>query len=1739
MSIDTFLRKPRSGDEPVAGANVQGPGSFSVSTQLMQDAVPAVGVSVGDGRNQEALFANPFKSGREEALVVNRQGQLTYLERTDTSSTGWVQEPVTQAPPVAEVVVAVHPSGDVWAICSPKDTSNLVFGLTLALGEREADGTARCVWQGMTSFNKVGLAAQAMTVSYAPDGGALILGTSVEAESGPTNLVLTPQLKSSDGSGGGWYPEPTAFLVQGHPLVGGGYLPYFSSGKQPGTYVYYSQDGQKLLRWEERIGQPVGDPLQVTTACAQFCGAYHQPYLNRDNPQGDIGFLYVDTHGSLVWGYRMSPGGHLVTGQVNDVDFAAKTRLWQDADGKMHVFGLDEDATLKVLHQAGWETVSRQVGPDRAQTLQPKWTQARVASAPPGIGGYDLARPNDRIVAFDYARSGYSDHLFAYRPGPTHYYSDQTVWVVKRTAEVGGFDRAFSNEYGLPGYDFSSPDDRVVAYDYTGSGSADHLLAYRPGAGKFSIFKKRDGQDGFVSVAGAAAGGIGGGGGTYTLADRRDRLLPFDYLGNKKNDHLLAYRPGTGTAWVLAPQGDGSFTPVARSSTGLGGFRLNNPADEIAGLDYDSKGSSTHLLAYRPGTGMVYILTPDKQGGFDAVLHHDTGGIGGWDLMEPEDRLVPFDYSGTGCNNHILTYRPGDIPGHSSRQAWVLRREGDTTTYRPSIQGKGLGGYDFASLSDLVTGLDYNGTGGLSYLVAYRPGAGKVSVMGQRGADNIAPVYQAPPAPSSTVTVGVHAGVVDYQLDPYPDYKPSELIKMSGTPPAEAYCVCTQDVTTSQWQMDKVRLPEPVKKPGELAPPPDVVSHYVADVTLLSKLGQPMPGHPVSVSADSLVEVQIAEISYQVGPGRPIAVATSPMGKLALSIAARGLNPPVVHLNADGLQSGTAIDFAAQANDFLAGNATLPSQNGTFTPDLLEHAKVPSNMPGVQEDPPPLADWTALKERGLTPQIVVDHCTNMYGQAAGNKQLQPALLDGFDEPQPIIGYVIQLWDPDRPAYQAFRTRDELDAYRSYRNAHPAYGGWWDDFTSWASDVWEGIKTGAAKVAEVIVTTITEIAIWVGDAIVSLGEMVIEAIEQAIQAVEAVFQMIADAIMRVIDWLKSLFALGAIWNTKVALEEAVHYFIPLFSSTITYAQGQMDGWLIGARKKINDALDELVREYGGTRMGDFGNKVPAAVGSTGTQVNTGELNTPQANWMQNKALSGTEAYRIQFQDLSATGIEDELAVKFTEMFATFGASGPQALFGKLEDLYGQVENFCTVDSGAGADRSAFESIIDMLRTLIDAVLDTISAVADKAFEAAASAAASFWDLFNKPLTTPFGLLEALYEWIHQQARPGEPPETLTLGRLILLVAAFFMTVIHKLIHGVDQEPFPRDKGFPKNIPLPVWDPRHVPSARGEEDPPPDWALNDSLLTVQEVIGVFAAVFDGFATLGTDLVALNPSIGNNLLRRVVNGMACFGKFLSLTVTCPPVLGSKWEQTEVTVAWGMQVGRFGCDVGLTAIGHLIKSLGGRSTLLKNAGRVIDDVHHMIEGSAGHLILGGVSMGCGLAGVIKYPPDSKGLTQCAIASTVLGNAPDVLQVFRTIARAISRDAPATKYIIGVVAVLDGLSVAGSDLLISVPAIVERYNLPSIDPTNPPDATVGVPYTWTFKGTGGQSFINDSKKFAFYQEMPAWLTDKDETTGTVSGTPTSSDVVTPPVKFLVACHDGFAPPQGKAAEFTITVKPK
>ena len=176
-----------------------------------------------------------------------------------------------------------------------------------------------------------------------------------------------------------------------------------------------------------------------------------------------------------------------------------------------------------------------------------------------GIGGFDIASIRDRAFALDYSSSGKRDHLVLYRPG------NGAIVILKNS---GG---EFTSQYtqndpgtGIGGYDLKSPADRAFAFDYNSSGKLDHLVLYRPGSGTIAILQNTGGQfsavypiDGKVVDPGA---GIDG----YDLKSPADQAFAFDYDSSGKLDHLVLYRPGSGTIAILPEYGRTIFSSLPR-----------------------------------------------------------------------------------------------------------------------------------------------------------------------------------------------------------------------------------------------------------------------------------------------------------------------------------------------------------------------------------------------------------------------------------------------------------------------------------------------------------------------------------------------------------------------------------------------------------------------------------------------------------------------------------------------------------------------------------------------------------------------------------------------------------------------------------------------------------------------------------------------------------------------------------------------------------------------------------------------------------------------------------------------------------------------------------------------------------------------------------------------------------------------------------------------------------------------
>jgi hypothetical protein len=298
---------------------------------------------------------------------------------------------------------------------------------------------------------------------------------------------------------------------------------------------------------------------------------------------------------------------------------------------------------------------------------------------------------------------------------------DKIIFIQKITPQ-GTFVPVFTSFAGIAGYDLAVASDRIVAFDYDHSGKQDHLLIYRPGTRTVAIV--RHNPDNSFGLVYFSTNGIGG----YDLAVAADQVVAFDYEHTGKLDHLLAYRPGNRIAYVIKHNPDGGFSPVFTSFGGIGGFDLATTADRAIAFDYEHTGKQDHLLLYRPGPGssqhVVFIVKHNADGGFSPVFT-SFGGIGGYDLAVAVDQIIPFDYEHTGKLDHLVLYRPG------WQTIGIVRHHPDHSFGLVSLSFTGIGGYDLASAADRITALDYQHSGGPDHLLLYRPAARLAAVAGR------------------------------------------------------------------------------------------------------------------------------------------------------------------------------------------------------------------------------------------------------------------------------------------------------------------------------------------------------------------------------------------------------------------------------------------------------------------------------------------------------------------------------------------------------------------------------------------------------------------------------------------------------------------------------------------------------------------------------------------------------------------------------------------------------------------------------------------------------------------------------------------------------------------------------------------------------------------------------------------------------------------------------------------------
>lgn len=318
----------------------------------------------------------------------------------------------------------------------------------------------------------------------------------------------------------------------------------------------------------------------------------------------------------------------------------------------------------------------------------------------------------------------------------------------------------------LFGFSLNKTTDRILPLDYNGDGIMD-IICYSPG---YQVIYINAGLLDGTFYNALAGHGIG----NYDLRSTSDMVNILDYNGDGKDD-LMCYRPGSKTVYISKSNGDGTFTTVYSSNTGISGYDFSSSNDRAITLDYNGDGKDD-LMCFRPGSNTVYVLKSNGDGTFTTTYSSNTAGIGGYSLASKDDRIISFDYNGDGKDD-LMCYRPG------SKYVWILKSNGTGTFNAVSSSSNGLSGYTFANNSDRAIALDYNGDK-YDDILCFRPGYGYTHMLKSNGDGTFSSVIQNTNGIAGYNLTNTNDKIIsiDYNKDTYSDlilYRPGSGIAFS------------------------------------------------------------------------------------------------------------------------------------------------------------------------------------------------------------------------------------------------------------------------------------------------------------------------------------------------------------------------------------------------------------------------------------------------------------------------------------------------------------------------------------------------------------------------------------------------------------------------------------------------------------------------------------------------------------------------------------------------------------------------------------------------------------------------------------------------------------------------------------------------------------------------------------------------------------------------------------------------
>ena len=200
-----------------------------------------------------------------------------------------------------------------------------------------------------------------------------------------------------------------------------------------------------------------------------------------------------------------------------------------------------------------------------------------------------------------------------------------------------------------------------------------------------------------------------------------DCIFAFDLVSGKVSLNQIS---GANTTQIYA----GTGIPTTNAGTidvTQDHLYVSDNFNEIGGVhiipyDYSGTGHEDHLLIYIPGDEIFYLLSYAGNGKWTQLLYA-TNGIGGYDIAATYDKIIAYDFSNSGYKKDLICYRP------TQGIFYCLQNNGNLSNPFTAVVKStgGVGGYDLHGASDQLVA-EEGGAGNSCDLVAYRPGYGYV-----------------------------------------------------------------------------------------------------------------------------------------------------------------------------------------------------------------------------------------------------------------------------------------------------------------------------------------------------------------------------------------------------------------------------------------------------------------------------------------------------------------------------------------------------------------------------------------------------------------------------------------------------------------------------------------------------------------------------------------------------------------------------------------------------------------------------------------------------------------------------------------------------------------------------------------------------------------------------------------------------------------------------------------------------